>query len=185
VGDTRFQVREANLADIDVIMTLESSGFAIGIREKREVFLGRIATFPQGFMIASDGMTSDVFGYICGELWPFRMSVTEKDFAVDHNISVAHASAGSELYISSMTIRPDYRNRRLGAWLFVKCIEHAREACPQIASVILMVNDTWTHARRIYASQGFAEIAHFPDFFQPVGIPAQGASIMRRFLLDS
>lgn len=182
-GTRILDTREACDADIDDIMALEESGFGLGIRETREVFSNRIRAFPAGFLMLVDPSRGGIsIGYICSELWEFRATVGPQSFEVNHDISTSHRREGTELYISSMTVLPALRGQGAGSFLFERCINHVRERHPIVGSVILMVNETWEHARRIYVHNGFSQIARFEGFFHPVGKESQAAIIMRKQL---
>ena len=47
-----LQLVEATSADLDHIMDLERQGFAAGHQEQRSAYAQRIATFPQGSLMA-------------------------------------------------------------------------------------------------------------------------------------
>ncbi|MHB8914719.1 MAG: GNAT family N-acetyltransferase [Thiobacillus sp.] len=176
----KFEVRMASLVDIDNVMGLELNGFDIGIQERQEIFLGRITYFPEGFLILINKNSGETVGYVCSEIWDYQPFVSEYFFEVDHDIRNTHNSKGSELYISSMTIRPDYRSRGLGKFLFSECIRRIRVAYPNIKSATLMVNETWVYAKKIYDRLGFNEINRIHNFFTPVDKAPQASIIMRK-----
>lgn len=174
----------ASPRDIDLIMALEAAGFDPGHRESRATYERRIAAFPQGSLLACLG--EEVIGCAFAEIWPAREEPLPAHFALGHDILDRHdALHGSELYLSSMTIAPAFRGRGLGMPLFAGCIERLAGAFPRLASVVLLVNESWLGARRLYAAAGFMEIARFPGFFSPASDPRQDGLVMRRALRRS
>ena len=174
----------ASPRDLDQIMALEAAGFDPGHREARATYERRIAAFPEGSLLAYLGEAC--IGCVFTEIWPASSVPPAEHFALGHDILERHdPQHGSELYLSSMTIAPAFRGRGLGMPLFAGCLERLAGAFPQLASVLLLVNETWHGARRIYRAAGFVEIARFPGFFTPAAAPRQGALVMRRKLRQS
>jgi ribosomal-protein-alanine N-acetyltransferase len=174
-----FEIRYAVPTDIDGVMKLEIQSFDIGIQEKESVFLRRIDCFSFGFLVLIDKSSDQMIGYVCAELWPYKEFVSKSSFALNHEIS-DHDENGSEIYISSMAIGRQYRNKGLGQYLFKECIERIRVAYPNVDSAILIVNETWASARKIYRKQDFHEIDKLNDFFYPAHKAPQAAIVMRR-----
>jgi ribosomal protein S18 acetylase RimI-like enzyme len=86
---------------------------------------------------------------------------------------------GTELYITSMTISPAFRGKGLGSQLFLGCINRIAAAYPQLTSALLLVNESWRHARSIYESAGFREVVRFKNFFNPDGNTHEDGIVMR------
>jgi ribosomal protein S18 acetylase RimI-like enzyme len=63
-------------------------------------------------------------------------------------------------------VSPSYRRRGFGARLLSGLIERIGGAFPQAAGAVLLVNEDWQSARRLYARAGFTEKARLPGFFQ-------------------
>jgi ribosomal protein S18 acetylase RimI-like enzyme len=169
---------EATLQDLDQIMDMEVTGFAPGDTELREVYERRIKTFPQGSLIAYS--VTEYVGCIFSEIWKESPIPVAGHFALGHDILERHDPVlGTELYITSITISPDFRGRGLGSQLFLGCIDRIAAAYPQLTSALLLVNETWGHARSIYEAAGFIEVVRFKNFFNPDGMTYEDGIVMR------
>ena len=169
---------EATAADLDRIMELERQGFATGHLEPRAVYAQRIDAFPQGSLMAWRG--AECVGCVFSEIWRAIPQPDATHFTLGHDIRERHDPvAGTELYISSMTLSPAVRGQGLGATLLLGCLEHVTKAFPQLQSALLLVNAVWTPARRIYTGVGFVEIASLVGFFETDGSQQDGL-VMRR-----
>jgi ribosomal protein S18 acetylase RimI-like enzyme len=174
-----LRLLEATPADLDHIMHLERQGFAAGHQELASAYAQRMATFPQGSLVARLG--DDCVGCIFTEIWQFQAQPDAAHFALGHDIRERHDPVrGTELYISSMTLSPAVRGQGLGASLLAGCMEHVYQAFPQLESALLLVNASWVPARRIYEGLGFAEVENFPDFFAADNGARQDGIVMRR-----
>ena len=170
---------EATPAVLDRIMDLEHQGFAAGHREDRAAYALRIATFPQGSLMAWRG--ADCVGCVFSEIWRAVPEPVAAHFQLGHDIRERHDPVhGTELYISSMTLAPTVRGQGLGAPLLLGCLAHVAQACPQVQTAVLLVNAAWTPARRIYAGVGFVEVACFKGFFDAGDSERQDGIVMRR-----
>lgn len=160
---SKITYRNANIADISSIMKIEHASFSEVICEDRKVFTERIATFPDGFRVMEcDG---EIIGYICSELWE-RVHTFSKDlFTLGHSIKNRHKSYGREIYVSSMGLNPEYRSLGLGKTMFNEFVIHITEKFTDIDSIVLLVSEKWSKARKIYASNGFKEIDILEEFF--------------------
>ena len=172
---------EASADDLDRIMVLEQQGFAAGHREQRAAYAQRIATFAHGSLMAWRG--ADCVGCVFSEIWRATPQLDATHFTLGHDIRSRHDPVnGCELYISSMTLAPSVRGQGLGAPLLSGCLSQVAAAFPQLKSAVLLVNATWTPARRIYAGLGFAEVARLDGFFRPEDAPPQDGLVMRMAL---
>ena len=174
----------ADRTDIDGIMDIERLGFAEGIVERRDVFVARMSLFPDGFLVLRNVKSRCIVGYICSELWEYSPNIETSKFLLNHHIGEHHTVAGNEIYISSMTIHPDYRKEGLGRLMFRHCLQTLRNKYQRIAKAILIVNETWIHAIRIYDEEGFCPLMRMEGFFTPVGTDVQDAIVMRKALRD-
>lgn len=172
-------LREATPDDLDRIMELEAKGFAPGNREMRAVYERRIEAFPQGALMACLGAQS--IGCVFSEIWCATPVPVAEHFALGHDILDRHDPVrGTELYIASMTIDPAFRGRGLAMPCFAGSIAHVAQAFPVLTSVVLLVNETWHGARRLYVAAGFREVARFDGFFRPSGSHGEDGIVMRR-----
>jgi len=145
--------REAKMSDIDNIMRLESLCFNQYTQESKSVYENRIRYFPQGFIIVE---TDNVFcGAVSSEIWNYKDIVTEKDFTLGHSIKNQLDLNGNELYVSSIGILPKYRNNGYGKQLFNELIHHVKTIFPNVTKGILLINETWVFAMKIYQDFGF------------------------------
>jgi ribosomal protein S18 acetylase RimI-like enzyme len=170
---------EATADDLDRIMELERSGFTDGTRELRATYAQRIATFPQGSLIAWLG--AECVGCVFSEIWRATPQPDAAQFTLGHDIRERHDPvAGTELYISSMTLAPAYRGQGLGEPLIRGCLDHVARAHPQLTSALLLVNASWTPARRIYCGIRFHEVARLAGFFTAQAGTLDDGIVMRR-----
>ena len=160
-------------------MDMEVQGFAPGNRERKEVYEQRIETFPQGSLMAYVG--SDCVGCFFSEIWHFTPVPTAEHFALGRDIRQRHDSIyGTELYVTSMTVAPPFRGCGLGEQIFSGGISHVARRYPQIATALLLVNEAWHHARKIYTAAGFKEITTLKHFFSPEESVHEDGIAMRR-----
>jgi ribosomal protein S18 acetylase RimI-like enzyme len=170
---------EATVHDLDRIMDMEVKGFAPGNQELREVYAQRIRIFPQGSLMAFSG--SECVGCFFSEIWKEPSIPVVEHFTLGHDILERHDPVhGTVLYIASMTIGPAFRGKGLGSLLFSDCMDHIAGTFPRLTSALLLVNETWAHARGIYAAAGFKELARFRHFFNPHGTTHEDGIVMRR-----
>ena len=158
-----FSLRQAEISDIDVIMQIEKDSFIPAIMERREVFEQRLNVFPEGFIIFEGSKNRRSAGYICTELWDCIPS--DKDFfAVGHDIKKLHNANGSALYISSFALLKEFRGAGNGKMLFGAALNFFKQKF-NMESALLMVNEEWNAARRIYESYGFRKYMVFESAF--------------------
>ncbi len=158
-----FALRPALPADLDDIWKIEEESFDPDIREERRIFRERMETFPPGFVIL-EGESSPA-GYLCSELWSLEGDPSARDFTLGHSARERHDPCGKTLYISSFGIRAGLRGRGLGAAFFRGFLDYARAGIPH-KEILLLVSDTWTGARAVYAAEGFLQILRLPGFFR-------------------
>lgn len=154
------EAREACESDIESVMKIENEGFIEGIREEKDVFLERIRTFPEGFLIFKDREGEDV-AYMASELWE---NFDDSSFRVGHRIQSVSEKAGI-LYLSSFALIKKYRGQGVGRALFGASLNHFVNAFnPEC--VFLLVNEEWTTARKIYEDFGFVPYKEISDAFE-------------------
>lgn len=176
-----FLLRTARPADLDAVMALEEAGFPPGIVEEREAFAHRIAAFPEGFLLAGDPATA-VWGYLCAEIWSAWNSNDRDRFELGHDIDAYLDRQGDTLYLASMTIAPSFRGTGRGRDLFRAGLVELTEGFPALNQAVLIVNEHWVGARRIYEGEGFVETGRLEGFFQPVGGPGGDALVLEKRL---
>ncbi len=169
-------LRCATPEDLDAVMDLERAGFPAGIVEERAVFAQRIAAFPEGFLLAGD----PAWGYLCAETWSgWDLSDTRR-FELGHDLGSYLARGGDTLYVASMTVAPEARGRGLGRSLFRAGLSRLLADFQRTTQAVLIVNEGWSAARRIYAAEGFAECGRLSAFFRPQGASAADALVLRK-----
>ena len=173
----KLTLRTATASDIDEIMRMELKGFDKGNSEDAEVYLERIALFPEGSLIAV------VNGTVCGcsfsEIWKKAAGFRRSDFTLGHSAEFVHdAAEGTTIYVASMTVLPEFRSLGLGQQIFDLSIAHIKQLFPRIKSAVLLVNENWIHARSIYRRAGFLEVQVLDDFFRPFPGVVQNGIVM-------
>ena len=174
--------REANLSDIDNIMRLEGKCFNQYTQESQEVYENRIKYFPEGFIVMEIVMKKEkiFYGAVSSEIWNYRETVLLKDFSLGHSIKEQLDLNGNELYISSIGIFPQYRSSGYGKKLFNELIVHVKTLFPKVTKGILLLNETWINAMKIYQDFGFKYVCEFPGFFTADDKSKQKAIVMRK-----
>jgi ribosomal-protein-alanine N-acetyltransferase len=155
--------RNAHIADISSIMKIEHASFPESICEDKNVFIERIRTFPDGFRVMEcDG---EIIGYISSELWEKANVYSKELFTLGHSIKNRHKHYGREIYVSSMGLNPEYRSLGLGKTMFNEFVNHITHKLANIESIVLLVSEKWSKARKIYTNNGFKEIDTLEEFF--------------------
>lgn len=175
-----YRLERATLAELPAIMRLEGAGFPSGIVEEEEVFRSRMEIFPEGFLILREGARGGVVGYLCAERWDSHPGLDPGAYRLGHDPAPRHRAEGTVLYVASMTVDPLRRGAGLGATLFRDALSRIEAELPAIATELLIVDESWVGARRIYDRTGFRTLGIFPAFFAPLGLPPRGAVLMER-----
>jgi ribosomal-protein-alanine N-acetyltransferase len=170
--------RNANNSDIEKIMELENACFNKHTREKEEVYLERINTFPDGFIVMQN--ESEFIGAIASEIWRYAPSINREIFNLGHSIKEMNKPDGNELYISSIGIFPKYRNCGFGEELFLALIKNIKLKYPNVIHGILLLNEEWKYAKKIYQRNGFKEEYIFDDFFLSDDGTKKNGIVMRK-----
>ena len=136
-------IRQVTPADLDRCFAIESVAYEGDEAATREKIATRIATWPQGFIVAEiDGM---VAGFInSGAAWQVEMA----DEAFKELIG--HDPDGPHVVIMSVVVHPDYQGQGLAKRLMSEFIERMRAM--QKASINLMCKERHIS---LYASFGF------------------------------
>jgi len=173
--------REAKLSDIEGIMHLEEKCFNIYTQESQDVYENRMKYFPHGFIVLEN---DDILcGAVSSEIWNYKENVSLRDFTLGHSIKEQLDLNGNELYISSIGILPQYRSSGYGKKLFNELIAHIKTLFPKVTKGILLLNETWVYAMKIYQDYGFQYVCEFPDFFTDDDESKQKGIVMRKALL--
>jgi ribosomal-protein-alanine N-acetyltransferase len=172
--------------DIFQIMNIERQSFIPAIQEKKRVFEKRLKIFPEGFLLLADcsdevilkNKTALVSGYLCAERWDENFTLEnpenldkksykalEKRFSLGHNPLLTHKSSGTILYVTSYALLKDYRGKGLGEKFFLNALAALVSSLSGIKKVLLLVDEDWQAARKIYQKVGFKEVFTFKDFF--------------------
>jgi len=164
--------------DLEEVMRLERAGFSPGIVEEAPVFRQRLEAFANGFFLLRQGPRT--VGYACTEIWKDRQDYLTERFRLGHPLTGWHDSAGDECYLASMTVEPAARRSGAGRFLFRETLLAMRSAFPALRRGILLVNEGWTGACRIYRDEGFVVACRMPGFFRPEGFPPQAGLVMEK-----
>lgn len=180
INDIKFRTAEKN--DINYIMEIEQSSFSKIVCEDKNVFIQRIETFEKGFIVME--YNNKVIGYICSEIWDYSEKIDEEKFTFGHLIKDIHKANGNEVYISSMGTLPKFRGHGLGKLMFEFYIKYILDFVESPKSILLVVSENWTNARKIYINNGFKEICIFNDFIDYRNIPPfkENVIVMRKLL---
>jgi len=175
MGELTF--RTVKSSDISNIMMLEDTCFNEQTRESENVYRGRIEHFPQGFMIME--YEGRFIGAISSEIWKRDLDMSTKGFTLGHSIAQGQDISGDELYVSSMGILPEFSNKGYGTILFRALIDNVVKEFKNVKYGILIVNQKWTNAQRIYRRNGFYETGAIPGFFTESDDSRSDGIIMR------
>jgi len=160
-----FFVDVASRADLPAIMELERGGFIANIIEEESVFRSRFEIFPQGFLVLRDSAREKAWAYLATELWAADPGSEREAFSLGHDPAPRFSASGTVLYTASMTVAPELRGLGLGDRLFREGRAHIVAGFPRIELELLIVNEHWRGARKIYEAAGFALRSVFSDFF--------------------
>ena len=79
-----LKIRNAKINDIEKILEIEHNSFDKNICEDKQVFIDRIETFNDGFLVAE--YENEIIGYICSEIWLYDENIKESSFLLNHSI---------------------------------------------------------------------------------------------------
>lgn len=173
-----FKIRTAKPEDLPEIMEVERNSFIPEIQEKESVFLERIETFSEGFLIFEVEEAEDkrIAGYFSTELWD-EVPERKESFVIGHSIKDVHNDRGTALYISSFAILPEFRGNGNGKRLFSEALDFI-EKNNKLEKLVLMVNELWAGAYHIYSLYGFREIFRIEDIFSGEKGSSSGGIVM-------
>jgi [ribosomal protein S18]-alanine N-acetyltransferase len=138
--------------------------------------------FPDGFFLLEIFKNEKwvPIGYLCSEIWNEVPGDSIAPYSRDHDISNLHQLDGNTLYIASMTVFPENHGCGFGSILFKEAIKSICSQYKNIRTLLLIVNESWLAARRIYKDDGFLEIGNIPDYFVATETQGPCAIIMQR-----
>jgi ribosomal-protein-alanine N-acetyltransferase len=172
--------RTAHSSDIENIMKLEKKCFNIFTCEKKEVYLERIEVFPDGFIILEDD--EQFIGAVSSEIWQYAAERPRDAFVLGHSIKRQIKLDGDELYISSIGILPEYRQHGFGEELFNALMQSVKLKYPNVIHCVLLLNEEWKAAKKIYKKNGFKKYTIFDDFFISDDGTKKNGIVMRKEL---
>ena len=73
-----LKIRNAKINDIEKILEIEHNSFDKNICEDKQVFIDRIETFNDGFLVAE--YENEIIGYICSEIWLYDENIKKSSF---------------------------------------------------------------------------------------------------------
>lgn len=162
----------AKIFDIPEILKIERASFIPAIQETPATFQERLEIFPQGFLLLQDTASTAIeknghsvaAGYFTSEIWNF-IPKTDDFFALNHSSKKLHNPNGTVLYVSSFALFPEYRGKGLAQSFFKESLNSICRAFPDILTVLLLVNEEWKGACRIYEKNGFTQLRKIEKFF--------------------
>ncbi len=171
-------IRQATINDIQKVMEIEHLCFDEDTWEDETVYLQRINTFPEGFLLLEK--ENEIIGAISSEIWIRSEKINPSLFTLGHDISQKHHYDGNELYVSSIAVVPKQRRLGYGELLFQTLLLAIDHKYPHVSSIILLVAENWTAAQAIYRKNGFQEVTIFPRFFGGIKCPTYDGIVMRK-----
>jgi ribosomal-protein-alanine N-acetyltransferase len=173
--------RTVNLSDIEDIMELEEKCFNKYTRERKEVYIERIEVFPDGFIILEND--KKFIGAVSSEIWQYVPCIDRNTFKLGHSIKNQIKLEGDELYISSIGILPVYRGQGFGEELFFELLKNIKLKYPRVNHGILLLNEEWKYAKKIYLKNNFNECTILPRFFKSDDGTKKDGIVMRNDIL--
>ncbi|GHV95500.1 hypothetical protein AGMMS50293_18200 [Spirochaetia bacterium] len=173
--------RTANLSDIENIMKLEEKCFNKYTREEKKVYIERIEVFSDGFVIMEND--KKFIGTVSSEIWQYVPNIDKNTFTLGHSIRNQIKLEGDELYISSIGILPEYRDQGFGEELFFELIKNIKSKYPRVNRGILLLNEEWKYARKIYLKNNFKECTVLHGFFNADDGTKKDGIVMRKDIL--
>ncbi|MGL4986104.1 MAG: GNAT family N-acetyltransferase [Treponemataceae bacterium] len=176
-----FSIRKASIEDLDEIYHIEQHSFSEGIKETKATFKERIENFANGFILLI--IKHKKVGYFATELWQkslFHNDFTINDFTLGHSAKKTHINEGNTLYLSSMAILPQFRGSGLGKPFFTASMDYISKENPSIKQQVLLVNEEWLPARKIYEHAGFSKLCSFVNFFETAHKKSEGIVMIKK-----
>jgi ribosomal protein S18 acetylase RimI-like enzyme len=112
-------IRQVLLVDLDQCAAIEAACYGPE-GATRERIAHRIATYPEGFLIAE--LEGCVIGFV-------NSGATDKDDVSDETFKdlIGHTPAGRNLVIFSLAVHPDFQRHRIGRLLIEALIATAKQ----------------------------------------------------------
>ncbi|MGE4571924.1 MAG: GNAT family N-acetyltransferase [Candidatus Izemoplasmatales bacterium] len=172
-------IRNAKIHDIKAIMRIEDICFDIDTREEPKVYLERIKTFCDGFLIAE--VNQEMIGFISSEIWKSIDEINLDLFKVGHSISRYLDLNGSILYISSFAVNPKFQGNGFGQLLLKKLLDRILVEYRNVNESYLLVGNHWKNAFNIYLKNGYKQVTVFENFFGGDKVAKYDGIIMHKF----
>jgi ribosomal protein S18 acetylase RimI-like enzyme len=139
-------IRNVLPKDLDECFQVEISGFSPEEAASKETIQLRIATFPQGFLVA------ELDGSVIGML---NSAATNKDDISDEALKqlIGHDPQGRNMVVFALAVLPAYRRQGVARQLMQKFSEEARQQ--DKANILLICKQ---HLIAYYASMGFEHV---------------------------
>lgn len=139
-------IRHVVPADLDRCYVIETLAYEGDEAATREKIATRIATWPQGFIVAE--VEGVVAGFINGGA-AFQVEMSDEAFKE----LIGHDPAGPHVVIMSVVVHPDYQGQGLAKRLMLEFIERMRAL--NKASIHLMCKERHV---ALYAGFGFVYV---------------------------
>ncbi len=146
MSSSSLLIRSATEADLPQIIALDQALFDwYGAAESPEVIRGRLAVFPEGFIVLAEG--GQLVGYGSAEKWS-----GQREPALDEEPALTHQPEGQIFCITTLAVRASHQRQGFGKVLLDRLMVIAREqACTH------MMLET-AHAADFYRRHGFQQV---------------------------
>lgn len=167
-----MKICPAKAFDIPSIMNIERAAFIPSIQEAQKTFEERLLVFPHGFFVLQDADEKTVLaqghavtaGYFCSEIWS-AIPQSDEPFTLGHNAAKTHNPSGPVLYVSSFALWSEYRGQGFAQNFFKNSLCAVCQSFATIKKVLLLVNEEWSSALKIYKNLGFLPLRTIKGFF--------------------
>ena len=142
-----IKIRHVHPSDLEECHAVEISGFPPEEAASRETIRLRIASFPDGFLVA------EVNGRVVGIL---NSAATDKEDISDEELKqlIGHDPAGKNMVVFALAVLPEFRKRGAARRLMESFVEEARARGKKI--ILLLCK---THLIAYYERLGFVHTA--------------------------
>jgi len=150
-------IRRATVDDLDAIMELETSTF-VSDAWSRGTMRDELASVHGYYLVAE------------AAAGPAEIDAGESRHPLLGYAGLLAPAGSGQADIQTIAVAPDARRHGLGRALVVALLDEARAR--QAGEVFLEVRADNPHARALYESLGFEQIAVRPRYYQPDGVDA-------------
>lgn len=174
----QLSLRSAKKEDLAEIMEIARKAFTSDSCEPEKVYSERLEIFSDGFALLLDN--NKIIGFLCSELWQYEEDPKIENFYRNHSPKTMHQVNGTELFIDSMAIIPEYRGKQIGHYLFETFLKYIGQEY-KLKSAILVITEEWANAKKIYLANDFHKIKTINNYITENGIPRSGIILRKYF----